>query len=99
MIAGHHRQLNRRENRLACCEAEKQLIGYHASLDEYIAQLRPHIQGRGVRIFKRLLHLKQQYPAEAFMAAIQQAKQYGLYNLQRLEKLIIRYVSGEFFNL
>ncbi len=50
-------------------------------------------------MFKRLLYLKQLYPAEAFMMAIEKAEQYGLYNMPRLEKLIIRCVAGEFFNL
>jgi transposase len=99
LIKGHHRHLHRRENQQASCEAEKQLMGCSAVLDEYIRQLKSHVRGRGVSNFKRLLYLKQLYPLEAFLMAIEQAKQYGLYDLLRLEKIIIRCVAGDFFNL
>lgn len=46
-----------------------------------------------------LLHLKRTYPSEAFVAAITRALTYGLYDLNRLEDLILRYVAGDFFNL
>jgi transposase len=99
IIKGHHRHLYRRENQQASCAAEKQLMGCSAILDGYIQQLKSHVRGRGVWSFKRLLYLKQLYPWEAFLMAIEQAKQYGLYDLTRLEKMIIRCVAGDFFNL
>ncbi|MDP2787721.1 MAG: hypothetical protein Q8O79_06565 [Pseudomonadota bacterium] len=39
------------------------------------------------------------YPADAFLAAIHQAAHYGLYDLGRLEKLILQHVAGNFFAL
>ena len=99
LIPGHHRRSYRHQNHRTGCAAEKQLMGHSIILDDYIAQLKSHVHGRGVWLFKRLLYLKQLYPAEAFMMAIEKAKQYGLYNMPRLEKLIIRCVAGEFFNL
>jgi transposase len=99
LIKGHHRLLHRRENRQASSEAEKQLMGCSPVLEAYIQQLKSHVRGRGVWHFKRLLYFKQLYPLEAFLMAIEQAKQYGLYDLTRLEKMIIRCVAGDFFNL
>lgn len=99
LIKGHHRHLHRRENQQASCAAEKQLMGCSAVLDDYIQQLKSHVRGRGIWSFKRLLYLKQLYPLEAFLMAIGQAKAYGLYDLSRLEKMIIRCVAGDFFNL
>jgi transposase len=99
LIPGHHRHSYRHQNHRTGCAAEKQLMGHNVILDDYITQLKSHVHGRGVWVFKRLLYLKQLYPAEAFMMAIEKAKQYGLYHMPRLEKLIIRCVAGEFFNL
>jgi hypothetical protein len=48
---------------------------------------------------RRLLELKHTYPAEPFLAAIAQALHYGLFDLTRLERLILERVAGEFFDL
>jgi hypothetical protein len=48
---------------------------------------------------RRLLELKRSYPAEPFLAAIEQALRYGLFDLARLERLILERVAGDFFDL
>ena len=48
---------------------------------------------------RRLLALKQSYPAEPFLAAVAQALEYGLFDLARLERLILERVAGDFFDL
>ena len=48
---------------------------------------------------QRLLNLKRTYPQDAFIKAIKQAHQYGMYDLNRLEELIIKSVAGNYFNL
>jgi hypothetical protein len=48
---------------------------------------------------RRLLELKRTYPNEPFLAAIEQALQYGLFDLARLERLILECVAGDFFDL
>ena len=47
---------------------------------------------------KRLI-LIDGYPKDAFLAAVRQAAHYGLYDLGRLEKLILQQVAGNFFAL
>ena len=39
------------------------------------------------------------YPTEPFLAAVAQALTYGLYDLTRLESLILKQVRGAFFQL
>jgi hypothetical protein len=48
---------------------------------------------------RRLLDLKRTYPQEAFEKAIAQALRYGLYDLSRLEQVILSQVQGDFFNI
>jgi len=64
-----------------------------------VAELKKRAPGRGVAKLKRLLTLKRTYPPEPFLAAIEQAAHYGLYDLNRLEALILKQVSGTFFDL
>jgi hypothetical protein len=47
---------------------------------------------------RRLLELKRTYPAEPFLAAVEQALEYGLFDLSRLERLILERVAGDFFD-
>jgi hypothetical protein len=78
---------------------EKLLAGHHPSLECYAAALKQRGRGRGVRALRRLLELKRTYPSAPFLAAIEQALQFGLFDLGRLEKLILKRVIGDFFTL
>jgi hypothetical protein len=48
---------------------------------------------------RRLIEMKRTYPAGPFIAAIEQALRYGLFDLGRLEDLILKQVAGDFFAL
>jgi hypothetical protein len=43
--------------------------------------------------------LKRTYPSAPFLAAVEQALQFGLFDLGRLERLILKQVIGDFFTL
>lgn len=95
----HHPGLRRATIREEVSEAERQLTGINTTLDIYLQQLKSHVRGRGLLAFKQLLYLKQLYPTEAFMAAIISAERYHLYDMKRLETIILRFISHDFFNL
>ena len=48
---------------------------------------------------RKLLDLKRTYPPEAFEKALLQALRYGLYDLPRLEQMILSHVAGDFFTI
>lgn len=98
-IAGHHPSLRRRERQDAMSEAERLLTGHNPVLDTYLTTLKSHVRGRGGSSFKQLLHLKQTYPAEAFMAAVSCASHYGLYDMRRLETMILKQIRSNIFTL
>jgi transposase len=98
-IAGHHPSLRRIERQKAMSEAERQLTGHHPVLDTYLTTLKSHVRGRGYSSFKHLLQLKQTYPFEAFIAAITQASRYGLYDMKRLETMILKQIRSDIFTL
>ena len=96
-LPGHHPTPTRADRGPAL---EKQLLsGGHASLERYAAALKQRAYGRGVRALRRLLELKRTYPSGPFFAAVEEALRFGLFDLQRLETLILKQVAGDFFNL
>jgi hypothetical protein len=77
---------------------ERLLLGdEHPAVAGYAAALKQ--RGRGLQTLRRLLELKRTYPAEPFLAAIKQALRYGMFDLGRLEALILRFAAGDFFRL
>ena len=95
----HHKPLTRKKAHQGRCREEKLLSGQSEILDAYVKELKKRSHGRGLVRLRRLLALKQSYPKESFLAGIEKAANYGLYDLARLEKLILAHISGEFFNL
>ena len=95
---GHHRPLVREKSKESSAQ-ELALKGHDDGLDLYIKELKRRSSGRGMRQFQRLLHLKRTYPIEAFLPAIILALQYGLFDLARLENLILQRVAGDFFKI
>ena len=79
-------------------QEEALLTSHHPVLDRYVAALKQR-GGSGRRALRRLLEIKRTYPVEPFLAAIDQALTYGLFDLGRLESLILKQVAGSFFEL
>jgi hypothetical protein len=80
--------------------AEQWLCGEPEALQRYAAVLKLHHQhGRGVRALHRLMQLRRTYPRDPFLAAVQQALKFGLFDLTRLEHLVLKHVAGDFFAL
>lgn len=94
---GHHPPLYRMKAYEGPCAEEKILLGQHEWLDRFVEEVRKRSAGRGVRSLRRLLDLKRTYPAEPFERAVTEALHYGLYDLGRLEQMILSYVAGDFF--
>jgi len=92
----HHRTPTR-TNRTPQIEA--QLLRDTPELQAYARALKQRGRGRGVRALRRLIEIQRTYPKEPFLAAVRQAAHFGLYDLGRLEKLILRHVAGNFFAL
>jgi len=98
-VPEHHPLFAGRKIGTAPCKEEKMLMGHFDILDNYIRSLKKHSNGRGVRQMQRILNFKRTYPEDAFMKAVKEAWHYGLYDLTRLEKIILSYVAGDFFNI
>jgi hypothetical protein len=79
---------------------EEQAILHSApEIAEYVTALKQ--KGRKVvaLALRQLLRLLKEYPREPFLAAVSEAAQYGLYDLDRLERMILRRVARDYFLL
>ena len=96
---GHHRPLNRTKAHQGISMEEQTLIGQDESLDCYVAKLKKQARGRGLVKLRRLLDLKRTYPPVPFQKAVEEALHYGLYDLARLEKMILKNTGDDFLEL
>jgi len=74
-------------------ERELALVG--AEMIDFVALLKK--RGRSLRALRKLVGIARDYPRESLLAAIRTAIQYGLDDLERLERLVLRHVAGNFF--
>ena len=96
---GHHSPLARSKAHKGPSKEEMILRGKNTLVDDYVKELKKRSKGRGQRKMQKLLELKRTYPEEAFKKALKEAYHYGLYDLARLEEMILSCVAGEFFKI
>ena len=96
---GHHPPLSRAKSFQGPSREEELLTGKDEVLDRYVQNLKGRSRGRGVMNLRRLLTIQRTYPPAPFMAGINKALQYGLYDLARVEKIILDNTAGDFFDL
>ncbi len=65
----------------------------------YVAALKQHSRKLVVFALRQLLRMVREYPREPLLAAVHEAARYGLYDLDRLERMILRPVQRDFFRL
>jgi hypothetical protein len=68
-------------------------------LPTYAAALKARSAGRGTLALRRLLALYREYPRAAFLHAVTLAAHYGLFDLDRLERLTLRVIAKDYFLL
>ena len=78
---------------------EQAIVAAAPELAVYLASLKT--KGRKVvaLALRQLLRLVKEYPREPLLAAVSEAAQYGLYDLDRLERMILRRVERDYFLL
>jgi len=78
---------------------ETALVDAAPEIAPYVTALKE--KGRKVvaLALRQLWRLLREYPREPFLAAVREAAQYGLYDLDRLERMILRRVARDYFRL
>ena len=78
---------------------EQAILEAAPELAEYVAALKLH--GRKVLglALRHLLRMVRDYPREPLLAAVREAAHFGLYDLDRLERMILRRITRDYFML
>ena len=77
--------------------AETALLSAGPYMVGYLDGIKKRERGRSAIAIRWLHRMMADYPREAFAAATEAAAQYGLFDLERVERLILRNVARDFF--
>jgi hypothetical protein len=78
---------------------EEKLRAALPEMQEYITRLKNQSAGRGTLALRTLLRIVEEYPQDAVAKALKEAAQYGLYDLERVERMVLKNVRSDFFRL
>jgi hypothetical protein len=78
---------------------EKAILAAVPEMAEYVAALKQRSRKVLTLVLRQLGRLVREYPRPPLLAAVQEAARYGLYDLDRLERMILRRVAREYFLL
>lgn len=73
-----------------------QIMQIDARLGDYLHMLKEHIGDRRAPL-RRLLAMLQDYPRDAFMGAVALATEYRLFDLDRLERMVLKRIAKDYF--
>jgi len=78
---------------------ENAILTAAPELAEYVAGLKQRSRKLITLALRQLLRFVREYPREPLLGAVREAARYGLYDLDRLERMILRRVTREYFLL
>lgn len=75
-----------------------EILQIEPRLAGYVHALKPSIGDRRAPL-RRLLSMLRDYPRDPFLAAVADAERYRLFDLDRLEKMVLRRIADDYFPL
>ena len=78
---------------------EKAIVAAVPELADYVVGLKQRSRKIVTLALRQLLRLVREYPREPLLGAVREAARYGLYDLDRVERMILRRVAREYFLL
>jgi hypothetical protein len=75
--------------RIEILQIEPRLVGFIDALKQHVGDRRAPL--------RRLLSMLREYPRAPFLAAIAEAERYRLFDLDRLEKMVLRQIAHDYF--
>jgi len=98
-LAEHRPPRGQRDARPDPHPEEKAIVAAAPELADYVAGLKQRSRKVVTLVLRQLLRLVREYPREPLLGAVREAGRYGLYDLDRLERMILRRVTREYFLL
>src|SRR4029077_20450715 len=78
---------------------EQAILQMMPEITGYVAALKQKGRKLVALALRQLLRLVREYPRESLLAAVSEAARYGLYDLDRLERMILQRVARDYFLL
>src|SRR5215831_5461075 len=78
---------------------EKLILAARPEIADYVAALKQRSRKGVTLALRQLWRLVREYPRSPLLAAIREAAHYGLYDLDRVERMILRRVAQDYFRL
>lgn len=78
---------------------EQAILHSAPELAEYLAALKQRGHRYLTLVLRQLLRIVREYPREPVVSAVHEAARYGLYDLDRLERMILRRIAHDYFLL
>lgn len=95
----HRRPRGHGRKRREPCFEEEALRVRVPELGDYVGELKKRSAGRGTLALRRLLRMVKDYPKAPLVEAVMTAFHYGLYDLERVERMVLRQIARDFFRL
>ena len=76
---------------------ERDLQAAEPLVASYAATLKMRSTTRWPVALRRLAQMRRDYPRKPFLAAITEAAHYGLYDLERLDRMVLRHIAHDYF--
>jgi transposase len=78
---------------------EQAILQTAPELADYLAALKKRGHGYLTLALRQLLRIVREYPRQPVVSAVSEAARYGLYDLDRLERMILRRIARDYFLL
>jgi hypothetical protein len=95
----HRYPRGQRPPRSEAAPEEKLLLERLPEAGEYLQALRRRSPGRATLAVRRLLQLVNDYPRAPLLAVLRTALEYGLFDLERVERMILCQLAREYFQI
>jgi hypothetical protein len=99
LLAEHRPPRGQRAARPDPHPEEQAIVTAAPELADYVVGLKQRSRKVVTVVLRQLLRLVREYPREPLLGAVREAGRYGLYDLDRLERMILRRVAREYFVL
>src|SRR5271154_4803695 len=99
MLTEHRPRRGHKDARPDPHPEEKAIVMAAPELADYVVGLKQRSRKVVTLALRQLLRLVREYPREPLLGAVREAGRYGLYDLDRLERMILRRVTREYFLL
>ena len=78
---------------------EKELLEVEPKLADFVAGLKSHFPWKVTKVLRRLRSLVRDYPRAPVLVAAEEAMTYGMFDLERLDGMVLRRVRHDHFGL